>query len=218
MWLLLFSWAPVLPDRHCTILCLTDSARRSMLWNCFLVHLCNRLAGSSEVRSVPRISSKIYCITFKALFTFLWKYRDFFLVYSTNKIILSLVLSIPVLQIASRGHSSREWSLPHTQLCIEASNFAACNFTHSVTEKPISMNWHRTGNQRWQNSVSNSTFILCISYPRPINLMLSFFPKLKWSYGNSTGFLKDYQRHLKSSWSTNDIRLYLSNQATSSDR
>lgn len=63
--------------QHCTILRLAGSARRSMLGNCFLVHLCNRLAGSSEVRSVACISSKIYDIAFGALFTFLWKYRDF---------------------------------------------------------------------------------------------------------------------------------------------
>lgn len=60
--------------------------------------------GALRWRAEPA-SPRRFTVSYSGLYSHFCEYTGIFLVYSTNKIILSLILTVPVLQPARRGHS-----------------------------------------------------------------------------------------------------------------
>lgn len=90
-----------------------------------------------DQRGAPRwgvqsASPRRFTLSYSGLYSHFCEYTGIFLVYSTNKIILCLILSIAVPQIARRGHSPSDWALARGQLRPEASNFCEHGVQHTV--------------------------------------------------------------------------------------
>lgn len=119
-----------------------------------------------------------FTMSHSGLCSHLCEYTGIFLVYSANKIILSLILSIP---IASRGHSPCDWGLSRVQFRPEASSFRKYRVQQTI--------WliHDESEAHFRELAARDTsilylalpFILHISSPKTDKPLAFIFPQAK---------------------------------------